>query len=437
MFDVIILILAIVLFSVLAFKGMSAIILGPLVSLILVILARLPGVDTMLGPYMTSASGYFKNYFLVFFVGALFGSIYEDTKAAKSIALMMSEITRGKFTAPLITLITGVLTFGGISGFVVYFVVYPIALQMFRRNDISRLVLPAAISAGCWTFSMNSPGSPAIQNIIPMRSLGTPSTAALVPGLVGALFQLVAIFVWLEWRSRSLNKKGRGFNDASLTPLPVDEMEAEAAIGEEDLPNPYISLIPIALILICFNAFKMAVELSVFVGIVAAIILFYKYIPNRRTGLIKLFNKGGVNSIGAICNTALVVGFGGVVSQTVGFQTVIAGLQNINISPLWFVAITVSIAAGVCGSASGGMGVAFDALGSTYASMGVPLEYVHRLAAIASGTLDTLPHQGAQITLLTLCHLSHKEGYFDIFMTQIAVPVLTLFLVIPLMNMGL
>ncbi|HKM01628.1 MAG TPA: GntP family permease, partial [Sedimentibacter sp.] len=161
------------------------------------------------------------------------------------------------------------------------------------------------------------------------------------------------------------------------------------------------------------------------------------YIPNRRTGLIKLFNKGGVNSIGAICNTALVVGFGGVVSQTVGFQTVISGLQNINISPLWFVAITVSIAAGVCGSASGGMGVAFDALGSTYARMGVPLEYVHRLAAIASGTLDTLPHQGAQITLLTLCHLSHKEGYLDIFMTQIAVPVLTLFLVIPLMNMGL
>lgn len=437
MFDVVILVLAIVLFSVLAFNGVSAVILGPLVSLLLIIFSRLPGVETMLGPYMTSASGYFKSYFLVFFVGALFGSIYEDTKAAKSIAIMMSKITRGKFTAPLITLITGVLTFGGISGFVVYFVVYPIALQLFRKNNISRMILPAAISAGCWTFSMNSPGSPAIQNIIPMRSLGTPSTAALVPGIIGALFQLIAIFVWLEYRNRSLNKKGRYFNDDRLTPLPLEEMESEVAVSEEDLPNPYISLVPIAIILICFNAFKMAVELSVLIGIIAAIILFYKNIPDRKAGLIRLFNKGGKNSIGAICNTALVVGFGGVVSQTVGFDKVISGLQQINISPLWFVVITVSIAAGVCGSASGGMGVAFDALGSTYAGMGVPLEYVHRLAAIASGTLDTLPHQGAQITLLTLCHLTHKEGYLDIFVTQIVIPVLALFLVVPLMNMGL
>ena len=436
MFDVAILVLAIVLFSVLAFRGVSAVILGPLVSLLLVIFARLPGVETMLGPYMASASGYFKDYFFVFFVGAIFGAIYEETKAAKSVALMLSKITRGKFTAPLIILITGVLTYGGISGFVVYFVVYPIALQLFRENNISRKILPAAISAGCWTFTMNGPGSPAIQNIIPMRALGTSSTAALVPGAIGSLFQLVVIFIWLEYRSRSLNKQGRYFIDDRLTPLPVDEMESEMAMSE-DIPNSYLALVPIILILVCFNGFKMAVELAVLIGIVVSLVLFYRYIPDKKAGLIKLFNKGGGNSISAICNTALVVGFGGVVAQTVGFEKVIAGLQGINISPLWFVAITVSVAAGVCGSASGGMGVAFDALGSTYANMGVPLEYVHRISAIASGTLDTLPHQGAQITLLTLCHLNHKEAYLDIFITQVVVPVITLFVVIPLMNMGL
>jgi H+/gluconate symporter-like permease len=436
MFDVAILVLAIVLFSVLAFRGVSAVILGPLVSLLLVIFARLPGVETMLGPYMASASGYFKDYFFVFFVGAIFGAIYEETKAAKSVALMLSKITRGKFTAPLIILITGVLTYGGISGFVVYFVVYPIALQLFRENNISRKILPAAISAGCWTFTMNGPGSPAIQNIIPMRALGTSSTAALVPGAIGSLFQLVVIFIWLEYRSRSLNKQGRYFIDDRLTPLPVDEMESEMAMSE-DIPNSYLALVPIILILVCFNGFKMAVELAVLIGIVVSLVLFYRYIPDKKAGLIKLFNKGGGNSISAICNTALVVGFGGVVAQTVGFEKVIAGLQGINISPLWFVAITVSVAAGVCGSASGGMGVAFDALGSTYANMGVSLEYVHRISAIASGTLDTLPHQGAQITLLTLCHLNHKEAYLDIFITQVVVPVITLFVVIPLMNMGL
>ena len=148
-------------------------------------------------------------------------------------------------------------------------------------------------------------------------------------------------------------------------------------------------------------------------------------------------NKGGLNGASAIMNTALVVGFGGVVQKTSGFASLVNNVLSWKMNPLIFVAIAVAICAGAVGSASGGLTIAFEALKDTFTSMGVNLAYVHRIGVIAAGTLDTLPHQGAQITLLNLCNLTHKEGYLDIFVTQIAIPILTLFVVIPMCMVGL
>ena len=153
---------------------------------------------------------------------------------------------------------------------------------------------------------------------------------------------------------------------------------------------------------------------------------------------VQTMNRGALNSATAILNTAIVVGFGGVVRVTAGFEKVISGLQNLKMSPLVFVAITAAIAAGAAGSASGGLGIAYEALSDTYAALGVNFEYVHRISVIAAGTLDTLPHQGTQITLIAICGLTHKEGYFDIAITQILIPLVTLAVfVIPLCSMGL
>lgn len=139
----------------------------------------------------------------------------------------------------------------------------------------------------------------------------------------------------------------------------------------------------------------------------------------------------------SILNTAIVVGFGGVVQNTKGFSDLVESLTHMNMNPLIFVMITVAVCAGACGSASGGMGVAFGALKDVYIQMGAKLPYVHRIGAIAAGTLDTLPHQGAQITLLGICKLTHKEAYFDIAITQIAIPFITCFIFIGLAALGL
>lgn len=435
MFDILILVVALILFSVLAFKRVSAIILGPIISIFVIVLARLPMFETMLGPYMKAASGYVQKFFLVFFVGAVFGAVMDESRAAESIARSLVKITKGKWAAPVVMIITGILTYGGVSGFVVFFAMYPIALQLFRNTNVSRRLIPAAISAGAWTWSMSGPGSPAIQNIIPMRYLGTGSMAALVPAIVGAVAQLVLIFLWLEYRSKALRNKGMGFDDASLPPL--KEIAAESDSEVVPLPNPWISAIPVILILGTFNILKIPVEGAVTIGILSAIALLWK----QRDGVsewISTLNKGAINSATAILNTAIVVGFAGVVKVTAGFDKIIGGLKNLRLSPMSFIAITAAIAAGVAGSASGGLGIAYEALKDTYVSMGINLEYVHRISVIAAGTLDTLPYQGAQITLLAICGLTHKEGYFDIAITQIIIPIITLAaFVIPMASLGL
>ncbi len=444
---VLILFIALILFGVLAFKQFSALILAPIVTIfVLVFSALFAGtpmaiLDGLKNQFMPAGADYVKSYFLVFFVGALFGAVYQFTGAAKSIAKWLSGLCHGKFVAPIVMTITGILTYGGISGFVVFFVIYPIALQLFRAGNVTRRLIPAAISAGCWTFSMYGPGSPSIQNVIPIDILGTSPTAALVPSAIITILSYVLIFVWLEYRASSFTKKGIVFDDPTLkTQLTAEELQADE---DEDLPNPYLALIPMVVILVTFNVKifngkSLPVETAVFLGVALATIMFWKRVEGGINGWIAVFNKGAADSGVSILNTAIVAGFGGVVKNTQGFTDLVELLQGLNMNPLLFVMLTVAVCAGACGSASGGMGVAFNALKDVYAALpGVTMDQVHRIGAIAAGTLDSLPHQGAQITLLGICKLTHKEAYLDIFVTQIVIPFIACFVFIALSAMGM
>lgn len=431
---ILVLVAALILFGLLAFKQINALILAPLVTIFVIVCSGLPILESLKTAFMPAASDYVTSYFLVFFVGALFGAVYQHTGAAESISKTLAGLCKGKFVAPIIMTITGILTYGGVSGFVVFFVIYPIALNMFNEANLTRRLIPGAISAGCWTWSMYGPGSPSIQNVIGMNSLGTPSTAAIVPSVIATVATYILIFVWLEMRGRSFTKKGITFNDTTLKfQLSPEEMAMDE---DKDLPNFWIAMIPIVAILVAFNGFKLPVETAVFLGVALATILMW----NRVKGLnawIAVFNEGAANSGVSILNTAIVVGFGGVVKNTQGFADLVELLKTLNMPALVFVMITVAICAGACGSASGGMGVAFNALTDTYIELGANLEHVHRIATIAAGTLDSLPHQGAQITLLGICKLTHKEAYFDIFVTQIVIPFISCFIFIIFASMGL
>ena len=408
----------IILFSVLAYRKWSPILLGPTVALLLVLATRLPVVETMLGPYMASSAGFIKNNFFVFFLGAIFGGVMEETNAAKSIAVWMSGVTKGKFVLPLIMTITGILAYGGVSGFVVYFAMYPIALHLCKEANISRFLIPGAIAAGCWTWAMSMPGAPSIPNIIAMKYLETPATADIVGGfLFAGIFMYVMVFAYLEWQHRRYAVRGMGF---------VSDSHVEEEMNRNDgkaMPHPLLALLPLCIILGLFNVFRIAIEISLLVGVLSGIALMYRYGGDREAWL-SVGNKGAVNSAVVILNTAMVVGFAGVIRQTDAFSLLVDSLGGFNLPPLIFVFVTVAVCAGAAASASGGMGVALEAFSKIYLSLGISPEIIHRVAVISVGTLDSLPHAGGQITLLNICRLTHKEAYSHMFVTQCVIPII-------------
>jgi len=420
----------ILLFSYLAYRKWSPILLGPTVALLLVIVTRLPVLDTMLGPYLASSAGFVKNNFFVFFLGAIFGGIMEETNAAKSIATWMSGITKGKFVLPLIMTITGILAYGGVSGFVVYFAMYPIALHLCKEANISRFLIPGAIASGCWTWAMSMPGAPSIPNVIAMKYLETPSTADAVGGfLFAGLLMYVLVFAYLEWQQKRYAAKGLRFVADSQVEEELARMDGKA------MPHPLLAFLPLCIILVLFNVLHLAIETSLLVGVLSAMALMYRYGGNSETWLATA-NKGAVNSSVVILNTAMVVGFAGVIRQTEAFSMLVTALGDFNLPPLIFILVTVAICAGAAASASGGMGVALEAFSKVYVSMGVAPEIIHRVAVISVGTLDSLPHAGGQITLLNICRLTHKEAYSHMFVTQCVIPMVAAVALIVWHSMG-
>lgn len=422
--DIIIIPIFICLFSLLAYKKWSPILLGPVMALLLVLFCQLPVLETMLGPYLKASSNFVQGNFFVFFLGAIFGGVMEITNGAKAIAVWMSGLTKGKFVLPLIMTITGILAFGGVSGFVVYFAMYPIALHLCKEANISRSLIPGTIAAGCWTWAMTAPGSPSVPNVLAMKALGTPSTADFVGGVIFAgIVQYIMVFVYLEWQKRRYEAKNIGFVTDEL-------VEKEMSVGQDKaLPHPILALLPLVVIIVMFNVLHLPVEMALTAGVLLGMIILFRYGGSPGEWL-AMCNKSANNSAIVILNTAMVVGFAGVMKETSGFSHLVANLGEMTMNPLVYVAVTSGLCAAAAASASGGMGVALEAFKSTYLSLGVAPEVIHRIAVISAGTFDSLPHTGGQITLLNICRQTHKEAYIHMFVTECVIPLIIVTLLI-------
>jgi len=404
----------------LAYKRISPMIFGPLATIILCAISQLPIIDSLLGPYMEATSDYIRRFFLVFMTGAIFGRVMADTGGAQSIAQTIIRIFGKRAAVPAVIATTAILTYGGVSLFVVIFVVYPLALVLFSEIDLTKRMIPGCVALGAFTFTMTSPGSPQIQNIIPISYLGTSATAGLIPGFAGAAAIAVIGTMYMMWKGKVEKRKNHTF-----------EAQEEIKIIAENLPNFWLSLLPLVLILVMLNVFNLDVVVAVSLGILLVVILFYKRL--KLMEWLKCLNDGAISSATVMLNTAMVVGFAGVVRLSPAFPVIVEWLEGMSGNPYIFVALSTTVLAGICGSASGGLGVTFTSLGDKFLSLGIAPEAIHRIASMAAGGLDSLPHCGAVISLLTVCGLSHRESYLDIFATTVVIPLIVVFcVVIPL-----
>lgn len=424
-----------------AYRGFSVILFAPVAALGAVLLtdpSAVPPVFT--GLFMDKMVGFVKLYFPVFLLGAVFGKVIELSGFSKSIVSAVIKLIGRERAVISIVLVCLLLTYGGVSLFVVVFAVYPFAAEMFRQSDIPKRLIPGVIALGAFTVTMDSlPGTPQIQNIIPTTFFKTDAYAAPWLGTIGAIFILIVGIVYLEWRVRSAAAKGEGYGEGH-----TNEPEVVAA---ENLPNPLIALLPLVMVGVLNKIFTLAipgiygtshsvaltpgakplvtavgsvagiwaVEGALLSGILIVLAFAWKPVSQR-------FAEGTKAAIGgsllASMNTASEYGFGAVIAALPGFLVIADALKSIP-NPLVNEAITVTTLAGITGSASGGMSIALAAMADQFIAAanatGIPMEVLHRVAAMASGGMDTLPHNGAVITLLGVTGLTHRQSYGDIF----------------------
>lgn len=458
MLGVIGIILSLALLMFLAYRGITVLALAPILALFAALFNPQPHlIATYTEVFMKNLANYVRQYFPVFMLGALFGKIMEDSGSAKAIAHYIAN-KLGKEKAILaVVLSCAILTYGGVSLFVVAFAVYPVAAHLFKEADIPKRLIPGAIALGSFTFTMTAlPGTPQIQNAIPMPFFGTNAYAAPILGIVAAIIMFGLGVLWLQRRANDAAKKDEGYGNHSN--------ENFVAVDESNLPSFGLSLVPIILVLIInfilskyffpkINADYLIKEpyntkLSSVVGIwsliialVIAIIIALIIHRNRIKEMLKTVNGGIFGSFLPILNTASEVGYGNVIASLVAFVIVKNFILGISSNPLISEAISVNVLAGITGSASGGMSIALGALGKQYMEMatqlGINPEALHRIASIACGGLDSLPHNGAVITLLGICGMTHRESYKDIGVVSVVIPIIALVVALILASFGI
>ncbi|MBU3178298.1 GntP family permease [Clostridium estertheticum] len=442
MLGVIGILLSLVLLMYMAYKGFSVIVFAPIFALLAAIFSGLNVLPTYTEIFLPNLGKYVTTYFPFFLLGAIFGKTMEQSGAAKSIAKTIVQKLGKKRAMLSVVLSAAILTYGGVSLFVVAFAVYPFAASIFKEAGIPKRLVPATIALGAFTFTMDAlPGTPQIQNSIPMKFFNTDLYAAPVMGILGAIIILTSGMAYLEWRKRKAEAAGEGYGK-SHTNEPI-------MVEDDSLPNALISAIPLVSVLVVtlilqklifpnwnimswvtkepYNMLSKGVvgtmnNWALMIALIIGIILAMAINPKRMRGNIaKAINAGAIGSLLAVLNTASEVGFGNVIKTLPGFQSIAHALTNINPhgSPLISEAITVNVLSGVTGSASGGMSIALDTFSKHYlawaSSTGISPQLLHRVAAMASGGMDTLPHNGAVITLLGIAGLTHKQAYKDIF----------------------
>lgn len=413
------LLVSIIVFVFLSYKRVSPLLLAPLVTLLLAALMGMNLTETLTKGYMGLAADYVKMFFMIFLTGAVFAAIMHKTGAAASIAEGMVKLLGKKNVVLGVVLSTAVLTYGGVSLFIIFFIMYPMALVMHKEANITKKLIPGEIALGAFTFTMTTPGSPQVQNLVPMQFLGTPATAAFVPGWIAGAAMLGLGLLYLEYRKRSFQKKGVGFEA-------FDEIVAG---DNKALPHFGLAIAPPIAIIILLNVVKLNIIWSMVAGILLAIGIMYKRVPSLKDW-VKILNEGAASSAPVLLNTAAIVGYAGAVRLLPQFPEIIAGIKGMSMNPYYFPAISTGLVSGIAASSSGGLSVAYGAFTETFKSLGIPLEAVHRISSMAAGTIDSLPHCPAVINLLVVTKLTHSDSYVDIAVTTIVIPLISVFLIL-------
>lgn len=435
-----------VLLIIMALRGVNILVAALVASLVVAITNGMGFSAALLEHFPFGPLGAFSfagKFFVLFLTGAIFGKMMASSGAAGAIA---SAITRGlgaKRTILITMLVCALLTYGGVVVFVVIFTMYPLGVALMREANLPKRLFCGATALGAGTFTMTAlPGTPSIHNVIAATSLGTDLFAGALIGLTAAavMFVLGMMYLEREWTKARANGEGYQVNDQ-------DRAMENLAPALEHGPAWTLSILPLVVVLGTIILPRLLTELgladettagiggliafaasepilwpsfALILGAASCVALFASF----RTKAMESLGAGANDAIMPLLNTAAVIGFGSVVTQTEGFSSFAQWVLGLPLPPLVSVFASVSVVSAIVGSGSGGLQIFMQTFAERYLEMGVEPEVLHRIATLGSGGIDSLPHCGAVIAMLTIMGLKHKEAYKDIFVVTVAIPVI-------------
>lgn len=443
-------IFSLALLMLVAYRGFSVIALAPVCAILAALTAGMAIMPTYTELFMPGAGGFVRNFFPLMMLGAIFGKIVEETGAARSIAQTIGQTFGAKHALAAVAVATLVLTYGGVNSFVVAFAVYPVAALLFRQANLPKRLIGGTILLGCGTATQSAlPGTPSLPNIIPTKYFGTDIYAAPMVGLIASAIMLGLGFWWLEYRRKTMVARGEGYGSMhNFVNEPVDNS------NEQTMPF-VLAITPLVVVLVLnfvlttsipkwdpkiLESFpnvtlvqvrsSWAIIISLFTAIILSTLFGWNFMKRRVDWIKPAINAGAIGSLLAVMNTASEVGYGSVISKLPGFKQLADFMMSLDPgTPLVSAAVTINVLSGVTGSASGGLAIALESMGAKYLAwgqqVGVSPEILHRVATLAAGGLDTLPHNGAVITILAICGLTHRSSYPDIGMVCVVIPLFT------------
>lgn len=493
MFSILAIIITLLLLMFFAYRGYSVLILAPIMAILAVFLSGdfLSSIPAYTDVFMSALSGFLLKFFPIFLLGALFGRLMADSGAATAIANTVVKKLGASKAILAVILVCAILTYGGVSLFVVAFAIYPIAKDLFKAADVPKRLIPAAIALGSFTFTMTAlPGTPAIQNAIPIPYYNTNVFAAPILGIIGGTIMFILGWLWLQSRANKAQAAGEGYGihdddigvggvgesqnktvtleDSAQSNTPQSNIAQSNLATSVEARNTHqtsfaIAMIPLVLViglnaLLTYMIFP-AMDFStlqtqfpdlniegslglwsIIISLVIACLVLIVLRLGHWNDLQKTINRGTYDSMLPIFNTGSEVGYGAVIASLAGFLIIRDSILNLSPNnPLISEAVAMTTLAGITGSSSGGLSIALTTLGEDYMRMavaaGIDPELMHRVAVMAAGGLDTLPHSGAVVTLLAICGLTHRQSYLNLAMVTIAIPLCAVVTVIILGTM--
>ena len=459
----------------LSFRSWSVLVLAPLAAMVAALFAGDPLLAHWTQTFMAAAAGFVAQFFPLFLLGAIFGKLMDDSGSVNTIARFMTEKLGAKRAILAVVLAGAIVTYGGVSLFVALFVIVPMAQGLFRTANIPNRLTPAAVALGTMTFTMSAmPGTPAVQNAIPMPFFGTTPFAAPGLGIIASFIMFGFGLWWLMRAERKARLAGEGYGEGdsmvesscdnpvvrerATTSSAFDPAEIKHGHHSPEEPGVLVATLPLIIVVLVNLTMSMLVIprldtsflaepqwggitiasvsgiWSVIVALIVAILVLVALNRQRLSELRASVDAGANASVLPIISVASLVGFGAVVAALPAFAAVAEWVLSIGGSPLVSLAVSTNVLSALTGSASGGMTIALEALGPIYlqiaAEQGIDPALLHRIAVIGAGTLDSLPHNGAVITLLAVCGSTHRKSYFDIVMCCVVSAMLALIAVI-------